>query len=126
MISNEEIESFLHGNDPEEFIVAIEFDYASNCIYKIKEIISKKINFLNRNTNFLKIEIIFKQTLNQSFHPLYFTKLKRPKYQKMTLIHYKQMKILQKICLTTNVFKLLRHPFIVGGEETLKYKHKKK
>ena len=37
MISNEEIESFLHGNDPEEFIVAIEFDYASNSIYKIKE-----------------------------------------------------------------------------------------
>jgi DNA polymerase elongation subunit (family B) len=41
MISNEEIESFLHGNDPEEFIVAIEFDYASNCIYKIKEIPGK-------------------------------------------------------------------------------------
>jgi DNA polymerase elongation subunit (family B) len=37
MISNEEIESFLHGNDPEEFIVAIEFDYASNSIFKIKE-----------------------------------------------------------------------------------------
>ena len=37
MISNEEIESFLLGNDPEEFIVAIEFDYASNSIYKIKE-----------------------------------------------------------------------------------------
>jgi len=41
MISNEEIESFLHGNDPEEFIVAIEFDYASNSIYKIKEIPGK-------------------------------------------------------------------------------------
>ena len=41
MISNEEIESFLHGNDPEEFIVAIEYDYASNSIYKIKEIPGK-------------------------------------------------------------------------------------
>jgi DNA polymerase elongation subunit (family B) len=41
MISDEEIESFLHGNDPEEFIVAIEFDYASNSIYKIKEIPGK-------------------------------------------------------------------------------------
>ena len=37
MFSNEEIESFLHGNDPEEFIVAVEFDYASNSVYKIKE-----------------------------------------------------------------------------------------
>jgi len=41
MISNEEIESFLHGNDPEEHIVAIEFDYAHNSIYKIKEIPGK-------------------------------------------------------------------------------------
>ena len=41
MISNEEIESFLHGNDPEEFIVAIEYDYASNSIYKVKEIPGK-------------------------------------------------------------------------------------
>lgn len=41
MISNQEIESFLHGNDPEEHIVAIEFDYAQNCIFKIKEIPNK-------------------------------------------------------------------------------------
>lgn len=41
MIDAQEIESFLHGNDPEEFIVAIEFDYASNSIYKIKEIPGK-------------------------------------------------------------------------------------
>ena len=41
MITNEQIESFLHGNDPEEFIVAIEFDYVSNSIYKIKEIPNK-------------------------------------------------------------------------------------
>lgn len=41
MFTEEEIESFLHGNDPEEFIVAIEFDYASNSIYKIKEIPGK-------------------------------------------------------------------------------------
>lgn len=37
MISQEEIRSFLEGNDPEEHIVSIEFDYASNSIYKIKE-----------------------------------------------------------------------------------------
>ena len=41
MFTEQEIESFLHGNDPEEFIVAIEFDYASNSIYKIKEIPGK-------------------------------------------------------------------------------------
>lgn len=41
MFTEQEIESFLHGNDPEEFIVAIEFDYASNSIYKIKEIPDK-------------------------------------------------------------------------------------
>ena len=41
MISQEEIKSFLEGGDPEEFIVAIEFDYASNCVYKIKEIPGK-------------------------------------------------------------------------------------
>ena len=41
MFTDKEIESFLHGNDPEEFIVAIEFDYASNSIYKIKEIPGK-------------------------------------------------------------------------------------
>ncbi len=41
MHSHEEIESFLQGNDPEEFIVAIEFDYVSNSIFKIKEIPGK-------------------------------------------------------------------------------------
>ena len=41
MIKQEEIESFLHGNDPEEHIVAIEFDYLSDSIYKIKEIPGK-------------------------------------------------------------------------------------
>lgn len=41
MISNEEIESFLHGNDPEQYIVAIEYDYRENCVYKIKEIPGK-------------------------------------------------------------------------------------
>jgi DNA polymerase elongation subunit (family B) len=41
MYTHEEIESFLTGNDPEEFIVAIEFDYVSNSIYKIKEIPGK-------------------------------------------------------------------------------------
>lgn len=37
MISQEEIKSFLEGNDPEEDIVSIEFDYASDSIFKIKE-----------------------------------------------------------------------------------------
>ena len=38
MISQEEIKSFLEGNDPEEHIVSIEFDYMSDSIFKIKEI----------------------------------------------------------------------------------------
>jgi DNA polymerase elongation subunit (family B) len=38
MISQEEIKSFLEGNDPEEHIVAVEFDYVTDSIYKIKEI----------------------------------------------------------------------------------------
>lgn len=41
MISEKEIEEFLLGNDPEEHIVAVEFDYESNSIYKIKEIPNK-------------------------------------------------------------------------------------
>jgi DNA polymerase elongation subunit (family B) len=41
MIDSEIIKSFLEGNDPEEFIVACEFDYASDSIYKIKEIPGK-------------------------------------------------------------------------------------
>jgi len=41
MITPEEIESFLHGNDPEEHIVAIEYDWASENIFKIKEIPGK-------------------------------------------------------------------------------------
>ena len=41
MISQEEIKSFLEGNDPEEHIVAIEFDYLTDSIYKIKEIPGK-------------------------------------------------------------------------------------
>jgi DNA polymerase elongation subunit (family B) len=51
MISQEEIKSFLEGNDPEEFIVAVEFDYVSDSIYKIKEIpgqgkVIQKDNFI--------------------------------------------------------------------------------
>jgi DNA polymerase elongation subunit (family B) len=38
MVTQEEIKAFLEGNDPEEHIVAIEYDYASDAIYKIKEI----------------------------------------------------------------------------------------
>ena len=41
MFTNEEIEAFLHGNDDEQFIVAIEFDYVSNSIFKIKEVPGK-------------------------------------------------------------------------------------
>ena len=41
MIDANEIKSFLEGNDPEEFIVACEFDYASDSVYKIKEIPGK-------------------------------------------------------------------------------------
>jgi len=41
MISQEEIESFLNGNDPEEHIVAIEYDWATEYIFKIKEIPGK-------------------------------------------------------------------------------------
>jgi len=41
MIDHQEIESFLQGNDPEQHIVAIEYDYGSNSIYKIKEIPGK-------------------------------------------------------------------------------------
>ena len=41
MIDSEIIKTFLEGNDPEEFIVACEFDYMSDSIYKIKEIPGK-------------------------------------------------------------------------------------
>ncbi len=41
MIDSNEIKQFLEGNDPEKFIVAIEFDYASDSIFKIKEIPGK-------------------------------------------------------------------------------------
>ena len=41
MISQEEIESFLVGNDPEEYIVSVEYDYVSDKIYKIKEVPGK-------------------------------------------------------------------------------------
>jgi DNA polymerase elongation subunit (family B) len=41
MVSQEEIESFLQGNDPEQFIVSVEYDYVSDKIYKIKEVPGK-------------------------------------------------------------------------------------
>ncbi len=41
MISNEEIKSFLEGNDPEQHIVAVEYDYVTDSIFKIKEIPNK-------------------------------------------------------------------------------------
>ena len=41
MTSQEEIKSFLEGNDPEKYIVAVEYDYLSDKIFKIKEIPGK-------------------------------------------------------------------------------------
>jgi DNA polymerase I len=41
MITTEEIKNFLEGNDPEQYIVALEFDYATEEICKIKEIPGK-------------------------------------------------------------------------------------
>jgi len=41
MFTEQEIESFLHGNDPEEFIVAIEFDYAPTPSTKSKKFLVK-------------------------------------------------------------------------------------
>jgi DNA polymerase elongation subunit (family B) len=41
MISQEQIEMFLNGNDPEQFIVAVEYDYATDSVFKIKEIPNK-------------------------------------------------------------------------------------
>ena len=35
MVSQTEIEEFLHGEDPEQYIVALEYDYASGKIFKI-------------------------------------------------------------------------------------------
>ena len=37
MISNEEIEQFLQGNDDEKYIVSVEYDYVKDCIWKIIE-----------------------------------------------------------------------------------------
>lgn len=35
IISQEVIENFLHGQDPEQYIVGVEYDYPTNSIYKI-------------------------------------------------------------------------------------------
>jgi DNA polymerase elongation subunit (family B) len=37
MISNEEIEQFLQGNDDEKYIIGVEYDYVKDCIWKIIE-----------------------------------------------------------------------------------------
>jgi DNA polymerase elongation subunit (family B) len=46
MVSNKEIEEFLHGENSEEFIVSIEYDYRKDLIYKVREIpgVGKEIN----------------------------------------------------------------------------------
>ena len=49
MISNEEIKQFLEGNDPEQFITAIEFDYITDSIFKIKEVPGKGKQILKDN-----------------------------------------------------------------------------
>jgi DNA polymerase elongation subunit (family B) len=41
MISQDEIKNFLEGNDPEEYIVSVEYDYKTDSIFKIKEIPDK-------------------------------------------------------------------------------------
>ena len=35
--TQEEIQDFLHGNDPEKYIVAVEYGWRTNKIYKIIE-----------------------------------------------------------------------------------------
>ena len=49
MISNEEIKAFLEGNDPEQHIVAVEYDYTTDSIFKIKEIPNKGKTILKDN-----------------------------------------------------------------------------
>jgi len=49
MISNEEIKQFLEGNDPEQFITAIEFDYITDSIFKIKEVPGKGKQIIKDN-----------------------------------------------------------------------------
>ncbi len=49
MISQEEIQKFLEGNDPEEYIVSIEYDYASDKIFKIKEVPDKGKSIVKDN-----------------------------------------------------------------------------
>ena len=41
MISQEEIENFLQGNDPEQYIVSVEYDYVSDKIFRVKEVPGK-------------------------------------------------------------------------------------
>tara|TARA_B110000858_G_scaffold57973_1_gene67493 strand:+ start:2046 stop:4892 length:2847 start_codon:yes stop_codon:yes gene_type:complete len=37
MVSENEIKEFLEGNDPEKYIVSVEYDYRSDCVYKVIE-----------------------------------------------------------------------------------------
>ena len=37
MTTEQEIKTFLEGNDPEKYIVSVEFDYITDSIYKIIE-----------------------------------------------------------------------------------------
>ena len=59
MISQEQIKSFLEGNDPEEFIVAVEYDYASDSIFKIKEIPTRYVETREDATKL----VLWKETL---------------------------------------------------------------
>ena len=37
MVSEDEIKEFLEGNDPEKYIVSVEYDYRTDCVYKVIE-----------------------------------------------------------------------------------------
>ena len=79
MTSQEEIKSFLEGNDPEKYIVAVEYDYVSDKIFKIKEIpifwdlknlqtldlANNEIRKIPENFDFKNLE-----TLNQQLLPI--------------------------------------------------------
>jgi hypothetical protein len=62
MIPAEEIEEFLKGSDPEQYIVSVEFDYVSDSIYKIiEDPIKGKIVKRDTFIPFLKVQRDFKK-----------------------------------------------------------------
>ena len=94
MISSQEIEEFLHGSDPEEHIVAIEYDYMSNCVYKIKEIPNKGkqiikdtftafcwVGNLNSNNFYNKSKVLQKEAMTK--HSIIITKLRTDNHPRL-------------------------------------------